>query len=237
MFNSFGITGVLGAFLAGAGAMYFLDDRSGGRRRAIVRDKAVRARHVAVDAMGDVERDFENRARGMLARIGSVFEPAPADDNVLVERVRAKLGHVCSHPSAVQVVAKGNGAIELKGPVLARDKFHLLASIAALPGVRMIDDDLDVHATADIPALQGEARHVTFIQRHWNPTTRFLLGASGGVCVLRGLLKGGVMGGVHLGVGSALIATSLVELPSTSRMQQSAISTRAAQPSRATARA
>jgi len=211
----FGITGLMGAFIGGVAAMYFIDAQSGGRRRALVRDRTMRAQHRALDTLEHVERDFENRARGVVARVASIVERGPVDDETLIERVRAKLGHVCSHPSAIEVHAKGNGTIELKGSVLAREKFHVLAAITLVPGVKMIDDDLDVHAT-----LPGEPRRGSVIQRHWNPTTRFLTGATGALFVLRGLLEEGLAAPINLGVGSALIsAAALVEFPSARRQR------------------
>lgn len=218
--HGFGITGILGAFIGGAAAMYFADAQSGGRRRALVRDKAIRAQNIAIDTLEYVEKDFENRTRGMLTRVGNILERAPVSDDVLVERVRSKLGHVCSHPSAIQVNAKGNGMIELKGPVLAREKIPMLAALALVPGVRMIDDDLDVHPHADVPALQGHARRAGIIQRHWNPTTRALTAATGAVFLLRAALNDGVMSGVHFALGSSLIGASLVDFPSLNRRRE-----------------
>ncbi len=204
------LTNLLGAFVAGAAAMYFLDAASGGRRRALVRDKAVRAQHLAMGAVSDVEHDLENRSRGVLARIHRAFARGPVDDEVLVERVRAKLGHVCSHPSAIETKVRAPGCLELRGPILARERLHVLSTLALVPGVRMIDDDLEVHAEGDIPALAGEARHPSFVQRHWNPTTRFLVGAAGVACFARGLLDDGLPRSGRLALGSALIATTLV---------------------------
>ncbi len=218
--HGFGITGILGAFISGAAAMYFADAQSGGRRRALVRDKAIRAQNIAIDTLEYVEKDFENRTRGMLTRLGNIVDTSPVSDDVLIERVRSKLGHACSHPSAIEVHAKGNGVIELKGPVLAREKIPMLAALALVPGVRMIDDDLEVHPHADVPALQGHARRAGFIQRHWNPTTRALTAASGAVFLLRAALNEGLMSGVHFAVGSSLIGASLVDFPSFNRRRE-----------------
>jgi hypothetical protein len=49
----------------GAGLMYLLDPRMGRRRRALVRDKAVRLAHEAQDAAEVVARDMRNRAQGL----------------------------------------------------------------------------------------------------------------------------------------------------------------------------
>jgi hypothetical protein len=59
------------ALLVGAGLgaclMYFLDPQVGRRRRAGVRDQAVRLTHKVEDAAGTVAQDARNRARGLAA--------------------------------------------------------------------------------------------------------------------------------------------------------------------------
>lgn len=209
--RGFDVSAALTGVVAGVAAMYFLDTQSGRKRRALVRDKIIRAQHVATDALVDVEHDVQNRSRGALVRLGRLFRPGPVDDAVLVERVRARLGHVCSHPRAIEVVAKGKGCIELKGPVLARERFEILAAISMLPGVKVIDDDLEVHANPDVPALEGDSRQVPFLARHWNPTTRFIVGASGALLGLRGL-AGGVFAIPRLLLGTGLIGVAVAPL-------------------------
>jgi hypothetical protein len=57
------------AFLSGAAlgaaVMYFLDPQGGGRRRALVRDKAVSLAHQAEDYAEKTARDLGNRASGL----------------------------------------------------------------------------------------------------------------------------------------------------------------------------
>jgi hypothetical protein len=49
----------------GASLMYIFDPRMGRRRRALVRDKAVRLAHKAEEAAEVVGRDFKSRAQGL----------------------------------------------------------------------------------------------------------------------------------------------------------------------------
>jgi hyperosmotically inducible periplasmic protein len=53
--------------VAGATLMYMVDPRSGRRRRALFRDKLVRAGHVTRDAVEGRSRDLANRSRGLVA--------------------------------------------------------------------------------------------------------------------------------------------------------------------------
>jgi CBS domain-containing protein len=100
-----------------------------------------------------------NRGHGLLARLRSAFQPDVVGDEVLVERVRAALGRVCSHPSAVDVRVS-SGQVVLEGPVLERDHRRILRSIRLTRGVRGIEDRLDRHLHPDsVPGLhQARAR-------------------------------------------------------------------------------
>ena len=52
----------------GAIAMYYLDPVSGKRRRALLRDQAVHAKHRISDYTEHKARDLRNRAQGLVAR-------------------------------------------------------------------------------------------------------------------------------------------------------------------------
>lgn len=58
---------VASAFAAGATAMYFLDPVAGPRRRALVRDKGVAARHDVEDFARAKSTHLSNRLHGMAA--------------------------------------------------------------------------------------------------------------------------------------------------------------------------
>ncbi len=175
---------------AGAGLMFFLDPRQGGARRALIRDKSVRAAHEVEDAAFVGARDLSHRIEGAIARfIGKRHHEDVADD-VLVARVRAKLGHVCAHPGAIEVIAKGNGCIELKGPIVAADANRVVAAIASVRGVREIDDDLERRAeTGDEAALQGRAQPSPLV-RLWTPATRLAAGGLAAAMAVSSLLRG-----------------------------------------------
>src|SRR5688500_9037008 len=58
---------LLGGIGLGAGMAFLLDPGRGARRRALIRDKAVRLWHDAEYAAGKVGRDTRNRAAGLAA--------------------------------------------------------------------------------------------------------------------------------------------------------------------------
>src|SRR3954471_1331515 len=99
------------AFLAGAGLgaglMYILDPDRGRRRRAFVRDKAVRLAHEAQDAAEVVGKDMKNRAQGL----------ASGDLSVLAGGKRALSNPLSGgwSPSARALMGMAGGGLVLYG--------------------------------------------------------------------------------------------------------------------------
>jgi osmotically-inducible protein OsmY len=148
------------AFLAGMGAgamvMYMLDPQGGRRRRRLAADQAVHAAHMTGDTVEGMSRDAANRARGMAAETQARAREGSVDDPVLVERVRAEIGHAIAHPGGVEVSAR-DGAVTLRGPVLAGEVQDLVTRVRGVRGVRQVDNQLTVHQRADgVPSLQGD---------------------------------------------------------------------------------
>ena len=125
----------------GVGLMYFLDPERGRRRRALVRDKMAHAAHAGTGALGAFYRDVSHRLAGVGARARGLLHGGPVDDSVLVERVRSKMGRVVSHPHAINVDA-ADGCVRLRGSILQSELPRLMQTIARLPGVRSIDNNL-----------------------------------------------------------------------------------------------
>jgi hypothetical protein len=190
----------------GAGVMYLLDPRQGGARRALIRDKSLRAVHDVELAAKVGRRDITHRVEGAAARVRgmSAGPERELSDDVLVARVRSRLGHVCSHPHAIAVQSKGDGCVELKGPILAHEARHALAAISRVRGVRVIDDDLERHAHAgDVPGLAGEPVQRPFYASFWTPATRLVLGVGATTLAVASFIRGNPLGLVA-GGGSVL---------------------------------
>ena len=168
----------------GAGTMFLLDPDRGGRRRALIRDKAARAANRTTDGLDALTRDVANRARGLTADLRARFDTSTPDSRKLVERVRAELGRVVSHPRAVDVVILHEGCVCLTGPILSSEAEDALAAIAGVRGVRTVEDNLERHDTAEgVPALQGArirtGRRTGLLQNAWSPATRWMLALTG----------------------------------------------------------
>lgn len=137
------ILGVMAAFAAGAIAMYYLDSTLGRRRRALVRDKVVGAAHDAANLAQAKGRRMVDRARGVVATRNLDRTPGtePQSDAQLRERVRSRMGHLVSHPRAIEVSVE-EGIVRLSGQVLAKELDGLLSQISDMKGVRKIHNAL-----------------------------------------------------------------------------------------------
>jgi hypothetical protein len=173
---------LLAGAAVGAAVAYMLDPDRGGRRRALVRDKIVRGAHVTRRALDATARDIANRSRGIASATRTRWSGEAVDDWRLVERVRAKLGRVCSHPRAIDIDAR-DGEITLRGPILVDEADDVLTMAETMPGVRSVVNELEPHDSAQgIPSLQGAGRlgqsGVDVFQRTWAPATRALVAAA-----------------------------------------------------------
>src|SRR5687768_4064795 len=165
----------------GAALLFVLDPNRGARRRAMLRDKLVRAGRVAGEGAGATARDLSNRAQGVAATVRRRLSHEHVSDDVVCERVRAKLGRASSHAHALDVDVS-DGCVTLRGPILASEVDRVLAAAAGVRGVQDVVDELEQHETAaGIPSLQGEERvfqpSLDILQRRWSPATRTLVSA------------------------------------------------------------
>jgi gas vesicle protein len=177
---------IVGAALGGALA-FLTDPNQGRRRRALARDQFVRASRKTRDALDATARDMSNRTRGVAAAARSRSDTID-DDERLVERVRAKVGRVCSHPRALEITAK-NGEVTLKGPILASEVEEVRKTAETVRGVRSFISQLEPHASAEgVPSLQGRSSvagpSLDILQRNWATRALVAVGlAATGLCV------------------------------------------------------
>lgn len=180
----------------GSGLMFLFDPDRGNRRRALLRDKCVSAARKTGEGFEVTARDLRNRTQGLVTEVQSRFSSEPVQDSVIVERVRAKLGRVVSHPRAVKVSVQ-NGRATLSGPILTAEVPEVLACVNKVKGVNQVINQLEPHdEPGDHPALQGglerSGERFDLFQNNWSPTTRLLVGAGVGAASFL-LLKRGVM--------------------------------------------
>lgn len=123
--------------------MYLLDPVKGRGRRTVARDRVLRLLRRGGKSAGATARDSVHRLRGVVTEsIHRVRHDEPSND-ILKERVRSVLGHVCSHPHGV-CVEVSNGQVRLTGKVLHFEADNLLWRVSRVFGVRSIDNRLDL---------------------------------------------------------------------------------------------
>jgi hypothetical protein len=205
------ITSLLVGAGAGAGLMYLLDPDQGNRRRALMRDRFVRARHLTEDAMDATSRDMRNRARGVVAELRARLIPEDVSDDVLQERVRARLGQTVRYARSIEAFVT-DGDVTLRGPVLADDVARVVRRVGQVAGVQSVDNRLDVHAEpGTVPGLQGARRSPSgevheLMQGTLSPTARVATGIGGALLALWGLRRLDAAGIPVATIGMALLA-------------------------------
>jgi uncharacterized membrane protein len=209
---------LLGAAAAGAFSMYLLDPDHGRRRRAVMRDRLASGMSRLDDATSVASRDLRNRARGVAHEVRARFTREEVPDEIVCERVRARLGGAVSHPGAIEVSAL-SGRVTLSGAVLEREYVRLLRTVWAVRGVADVEDRLAVYESpAGISALQGggraSGRRFGPWQENWPPGVRVVMGAAGAALLINALAGRrstlGLLGGLG---GAALIARTATNMP------------------------
>ncbi len=211
---------ILVGIALGAGSAFFLDPQQGRRRRALLRDKWARTSREARQFGDAAARDLRGRAQGLSTQVKTQMRSlrgGPVTDDVLIARVRARLGRYVSHPHAIHVAAQ-NGYVTLTGDVLASEHGSLLSALRLVRGARDCADRLDVHPSAEgISALQGGVppadQRWEILQARWSPGTRALVGGTGALLTLYALARGGALGVAALVGGATLIARARLNRP------------------------
>ncbi|HKP38949.1 MAG TPA: BON domain-containing protein [Pyrinomonadaceae bacterium] len=145
---------LVGGVGLGAALMYFLDPDRGKRRRAMVRDKVEATGNKVGDFAEKMSRDIRERAEGVLAETKSLFAHEDVADEVLVDRVHAKLGRVPVQ-SAIDVQATA-GVVILSGSVSAEELPNVLSAAEKVRGVNRVENQLRVVPTSgNAPDFQG----------------------------------------------------------------------------------
>jgi hyperosmotically inducible periplasmic protein len=141
-------------FAAGAALMYYLDPRSGRRRRALMRDKSVAAGHELVRVARGKAKRAGDRLHGVAARTRARLHDEPMDDERLHERVRARLGRVVAHPRDVEVKVR-EGRVVLSGHASRSEMDELVEIVAAMRGV----DEVDNLLSPPMPGIAMQGVH------------------------------------------------------------------------------
>jgi hypothetical protein len=134
---------------AGAGLMYLLDPERGRIRRGRFLSKASRIVRVDEHKVAKLGKDLLHRAQGIAHEAAaSVIPQEDVPDEILMERIRSRMGHVLANPRDVQVHVHA-GVVTLEGKLTHASTRRVRDVVMRIPGVREVQD----HLTA--PSLFG----------------------------------------------------------------------------------
>lgn len=136
---------ILGAIF-GAMAMFFLDPQRGNRRRALLRDQMMSMATKTEDVVEGRAEDVKNRAQEMVAEAKYRLKEEPLSDQVLTELVKSEMGRVITRAADIDVSVR-EGKVTLRGPIPAKEIDKLLEAAEALPGVKEIENRLEIQET------------------------------------------------------------------------------------------
>ena len=193
----------------GAVLMFLLDPRRGRARRSRLLDQLTHLRCKASRLFGSAAADARHRVHGAVERVKAPMAEDVSDE-VLEARVRSQLGRVVTNVAPLEVVVR-DGTVELRGPILEHELDDALARTRAVRGVREVIDQLERHATADIPSLQGGSSPHPPVA--WPPATQGVAVLAGLALVGSGLARGGIGGVVRMVVGGGLALRGAVNQP------------------------
>lgn len=210
-----GLTLLAGAGI-GAGLAYLFDPQTGNRRRALARDQTHHLLNKTGDAVQAKTRDLQNRTLGIASEWASKLTREEVTDDILITRVRSRLGLVLSRPGSLTVEVD-RGRVTVKGPILNNEVNRLLSAIRAVRGVLAVDDQLEVYSKADgIPGLQDDGDNGDSsgrIEPGWSPTGRLFGGAAGLALALYGARREGLLATAVGTFGLGLLVRGVTNMP------------------------
>jgi hypothetical protein len=131
----------------GSALMFFLDPRGGARRRALVRDRTARVVRAGRDELRQEVQDARNRISGAVAEARGRLRHEVVDDDQLVARVRADLGHRIDRAGVIEVAAD-RGTVTLRGEISREELDEVLGTVRRVSGVERVTNHLTVQETS-----------------------------------------------------------------------------------------
>lgn len=200
---------VFGGVAAGAAAFYFLDREHGAKRRAAFAAGARRMGGSAAESACDAANDGWHRLAGVSRELWNRVSREQPGDEVLVERIRSRMGRIVAHPHKIHV-ASDNGVVTLWGRAREQEIARLAHSVELMPGVREVMNHLEPHdepeAASEESNAYRKARRETLL--NWSPAKRMIAGAAGTAAVLYGLKRKDRVGASLALTGAGLAAAS-----------------------------
>jgi len=198
--------GLIGAAVAGGGAAYFLDPSYGRRRRNLARDQLRHGVRVAGEGLNAALVDLDAQVHGAVHELRAWLGEDAVDDDVVVERVRSRLGRVTRDARRIRASALDRRVV-LTGPCREDEIERVVDAVRHVRGVRGIDNHLEAY----VPL---EPVHARPREHFWPPGTRLVVGAFGVIAIALGLapLRRPRARAALVAVGSGLLVRTITNL-------------------------
>src|SRR5215469_6019996 len=182
--SNIALLSLLGAGTAGMG-IYLFDRKDGRKRRARLMKETKKVVATTTHEAKKSLKDAQNHLVGGIACLSARLRTEEATDEVIVERVRSRMGRVVTHPHPI-MVASDEGMVTLWGPVPRDEMLPLLYKVKATPGVKEIRNHLTAYDSKDPESevatkMSGEIK--------WSPFKRLLIGVAGASAAAYGIYK------------------------------------------------
>lgn len=192
----------------GAGLMYFLDSQRGKDRRSEVKEKVINTLNKSSAAADKVSTDLAKQLLQMRTKLRSTLRRAPINDDVLKNRLQAKLKRFLNDSGMVDVTTEG-GHVQLRGAVRAQDVNRILRRIFFTRGIASVENQLEVTGErhAKVPGREAaQFLKKQLLEKNWSAKTRLVMGAVGGVAGVYGLQRQGLMNKALGAAGLVMLA-------------------------------
>ncbi len=151
--------------LGGAALMYLFDPERGAARRAFLRDQANQMAESASESMEATATRLQNEAKTQVNQAADSLESASkqarsqakdsveetekrvreaVSDTALTAQVQVEIARSLRAPGAVDV-SVNDSTVTLSGRILASEAQALVKKIQAMPGVRAVENHLELH--------------------------------------------------------------------------------------------
>jgi uncharacterized membrane protein len=210
---------LLGSLGMGAAAIYLTDPEKGQKRRSALMKNAERLLESAKHQGEKTLKDTQHHVTGMAARFWSTMKAEQVSDRVIEERIRARMGRIVLRPRKIHVVCD-QGVATLWGQAQKNEIYALVHAVKLVPGVKEVQDHLDVCEPEANPANDSDRLHQARKETrlNWSPSKRLLVGATGAALAAYGVTRKDTIGRASAMLGAGLIARSMMKNHLTSTM-------------------
>jgi len=145
--------------------MYLFDPNRGRSRRSRLLGEATGLLHRGENRLEKRGRDLLNRIEGFGVRVAEEMAPEePPSDEILLERIRSRMGHIVSDAHEVEVRVE-KGVVTLEGKLAHPERRRLTEAVGAMHGVKRLNAHLGKRPVWSPALLIGLAAGLALLRK------------------------------------------------------------------------